>query len=159
MKALVAYFSASGVTKVAAEKLAQAAGADVFEIVPEELYTAADLNWMDKKSRSSVEMADLSSRPAVKSVVDDMNKYDIIFVGFPVWWGREPSVVDTFLEAYDLTGKTIAPFATSGGSPIDGSVKNIKAVVGDKATVVGGKMIKAATGEEELKIWSEVLGC
>ena len=124
-KALVAYFSASGVTKKLAENLAGAIGADTFEIVPEQIYTDADLNWQDQKSRSSVEMKDRSCRPAIASKVENMAQYDVIFVGFPVWWYREPSIIDTFAEAYDFGGKTIVPFATSGSSGIGESGKNI----------------------------------
>lgn len=115
-KALVAFFSASGVTKKLSEKLAKVIGADLFEIVPKTPYTKADLNWMDKKSRSSVEMNDRSALPAIASKVEDMAQYDVVFIGFPIWWYREPSIIDTFAEAYDFGGKTIIPFATSGGS-------------------------------------------
>lgn len=113
---LVTYFSASGVTANAAKILAQAAGADLYEIKPEVPYTRADLNWMDKKSRSTVEMNDPSSRPAINGKIERMEQYQNIFVGFPVWWYREPSIIDTFLESYDFTGKRIILFATSGGS-------------------------------------------
>ena len=116
-KILVAYFSASGVTAGAARKIAEAVGADLFEIRPEEPYTAADLDWRNKKSRSSLEMTDPDSRPAMAAApAPDMARYDTVFVGFPIWWGVEPRVVDTFLESRDLTGKTVIPFATSGGS-------------------------------------------
>ena len=113
---LVAYFSASGVTANAAKILAKAAGADLYEIKPEVPYTRADLNWMEKKSRSTVEMNDPSSRPAINGKIERMEQYQNIFVGFPVWWYREPSIIDTFLESYDFTGKKIILFATSGGS-------------------------------------------
>lgn len=113
---LVAYFSASGVTAKAAWKLAEASGADIFEIKPEIPYTRADLNWMDKKSRSSIEMNNPPSRPAIAEQLPDMEKYDIIFVGFPIWWYVAPTIINTFLESYDFSGKTIIPFATSGGS-------------------------------------------
>ena len=122
-KTLVAYFSASGVTAGVAEKLARAVGADLYEIAPEEPYTKADINWMDKKSRSSVEMNDRSSRPAIGTVVENMDQYDTVFVGFPIWWYREPSIIDTFMEAYDFTGKIVIPFATSGGSGLGDSAK------------------------------------
>lgn len=115
-KILVAYFSASGVTKNAAEKLAKAANADLFEIKPVRPYTDADLNWMDKKSRSTVEMNDLSSRPEIANKCENMGSYDVVFVGFPIWWYVEPRIIDTFLESYDFSGKTVIPFATSGGS-------------------------------------------
>lgn len=113
---LVAYFSASGVTAKAAQKLARKEGADLFEIRPVQPYTAADLDWTNKKSRSSVEMKDKASRVAIADKVENMDQYDQIFLGFPIWWGVAPHIVNSFLEQYDLTGKTISPFATSGGS-------------------------------------------
>jgi flavodoxin len=115
-KKLVAYFSASGVTKRAAEKIAKEQGADLFEIKPVQPYTKADLNWMDKRSRSTLEMRDKSSRVEIAEKVADMDQYDEIFLGFPIWWGVAPHIINSFLEQYDLSGKTISPFATSGGS-------------------------------------------
>lgn len=113
---LVAYFSATGTTKKAAEKIAAQIGADIFEIAPEVAYTKADLNWMDKKSRSSIEMSDKSIRPKMNGASVDISKYDEIYIGFPVWWYVAPTIINTFLESYDFTGKTIKLFATSGGS-------------------------------------------
>lgn len=127
-KNLVAYFSASGVTKGVAEKLAKAAGAELFEIVPEQPYTDEDLNWNNKQSRSSVEMNDRSCRPGISTTVSDMGQYDCLFLGFPVWWYREPSIIDTFLEAYDFSGKTIVPFCTSGGSGLGETVGNMRSL-------------------------------
>ena len=115
-KKLVAYFSASGTTKDAAERLAKAAGADLFEIKPAIPYTSADLNWMDKKSRSSVEMNDPDSRPEIAEMIPNMADYDTIFIGFPIWWYVAPHIINTFVESYDFSGKTLVPFATSGGS-------------------------------------------
>lgn len=115
-KTLVAYFSASGVTAGLAKTIADVTGGDLFEIRPAVPYTDADLNWMDKNSRSSVEMRDAASRPAVASHVADMAQYDTVFVGFPIWWYVAPTIVQTFLESYDFSGKTVIPFATSGGS-------------------------------------------
>lgn len=115
-KTLVAYFSASGVTAKAAKEVAQAIGADLYEIRPAEPYTAADLDWRNKQSRSTLEMNDPDSRPAMAAPAPDMAQYDAVFLGFPIWWGVEPRVVDTFLESQDLTGKRVIPFATSGGS-------------------------------------------
>ena len=115
-KKLVAYFSCSGQTARAAKILAEAAGADLFEIVPAQPYTAADLDWTDKKSRSTKEMNDDSCRPAVASRVPNMGEYDTVFVGFPIWWYVAPRIVQTFLESYDFSGKTVVPFFTSGGS-------------------------------------------
>ena len=115
-KSLVVYFSCSGVTKKTAELLSDMAGADLFEIRPEVPYTKADLDWMDKKSRSTVEMNDPSYRPAIADKVEHMEQYDTVYVGFPIWWYVAPTIINTFLESYDFSGKTVIPFATSGGS-------------------------------------------
>ncbi|MBQ4370366.1 MAG: NAD(P)H-dependent oxidoreductase [Oscillospiraceae bacterium] len=152
-KALVAYFSASGRTKALAERLAKAIGAELFEIEPETLYTEADLNWQDKKSRSSLEMLDRSSRPAIRSKAADMAEYDVVFVGFPVWWHREPSIIDTFMEAYDFSGKTVIPFATSGGGGIGDSGKNMQALA-PGAKVEQGQRFAGRTDEKELGDWA-----
>ena len=125
-KKLVAYFSASGITKKAAEKLAKEQGADLFEIRPVQPYTDADLNWNNSQSRSSVEMKDSSSRVEIAARVPDMAGYDEIFLGFPIWWGVAPHIINSFLEDYDLTGKTITPFATSGGSGYGRSNEELK---------------------------------
>ena len=125
---LVTYFSASGVTANAAKILAQTAGADLYEIKPEVPYTRADLNWMEKKSRSTVEMNDPSSRPAINGKVEHMDQYQNIFIGFPIWWYREPSIIDTFLESYDFTGKTVYPFCTHGGSGPKNSTRDIRSI-------------------------------
>ena len=117
-KILVAVFSASGTTKRVGKGIAGICGGDFFEIVPKELYTSDDLNWMDKKSRSSVEMNDPSARPEIKDTVQDMASYDTVIVGFPIWWGVAPRIIETFLESYDFSGKTIIPFCTSGGSGV-----------------------------------------
>ena len=126
-KILVTYFSASGVTAKVAEKLAKAAKADLFEIKPEVPYSSADLDWTNKKSRSSVEMADKTSRVAMSGKVENMAQYDTVFVGFPIWWGVAPHIVNSFLEAYDFSGKTIHLFATSGGSGMGRSMAELKA--------------------------------
>lgn len=125
-KTLVAYFSATGTTMEAATRLAKAIHADLYEIVPEVPYTSADLNWNNKNSRSSVEMADKSSRPAVASKVENMAQYNTVFVGFPIWWYIAPTIINTFLEQYDMTGKTIVPFFTSGGSGAGETLKYLK---------------------------------
>ena len=153
-KALVAYFSTSGVTKKLAANLAEATGADLFEIEPQIPYSSADLNWQDSNSRSSVEMKDRTCRPEISSKVEDMSRYDVVFVGFPVWWYREPSIIDTFAEAYDFSGKTIVPFATSGSSGIGDSGKNI-AGLAKGAKVEEGKRFSAGTSGEELKLWAK----
>ena len=126
-KALIAYFSASGVTARAAKEMAAATGADLYEIRPAEPYTDADLNWMDKKSRSTIEMKDPACRPAIADGVQDMAQYDTVLIGFPIWWYVEPRIVDTFLESYDFSGKTLIPFATSGGSGIGKAEKSLQA--------------------------------
>ena len=125
-KTLVAYFSATGTTMEAATRLAKAIHADLHEIVPEAPYTSADLNWNNKNSRSSVEMADKSSRPAIANRVENMAQYDTVFVGFPIWWYIAPTIINTFLEQYDMTGKTIVPFFTSGGSGAGETLKYLK---------------------------------
>ena len=117
-KILVAVFSASGVTKRVGEEIARVSGSDFFEIVPKEKYTSADLNYMNKSSRSSVEMNDTSARPEIAGTVTDMDSYDAVIIGFPIWWGVAPRIIETFLESYDFSGKTILPFCTSGGSGV-----------------------------------------
>ena len=153
-KVLVAYFSASGVTAKVADRLSKATGADLFEIKPAEPYTSADLDWTNKKSRSSVEMADKSSRPAIANKVADMSKYDVIFVGFPIWWYREPSIIDTFMESYDFSGKQVVPFATSGGSGM-GNSGSIMQKLAPKAKVDSGKRFSSGVSEADLKTWAE----
>ncbi|MCR5356593.1 MAG: NAD(P)H-dependent oxidoreductase [Lachnospiraceae bacterium] len=153
-KVLVAFFSASGITKKLAGNLADAVGGDLFEIVPEKPYSKLDLMWMNPLSRSSVEMKDRSCRPAIASVVEDISQYDVIFLGFPVWWYREPSIIDTFAESYDFAGKTIVPFATSGSSGIGESGKNIGELA-KGATVDEGLRFKANASLDELRSWAE----
>ena len=153
-KALVAYFSASGVTAKVAERLAGATGADLYEIKPEQEYTSADLNWQDKQSRSSIEMNDRNSRPAIGNNVENMEQYDTVFVGFPIWWYREPSIIDTFMEAYSFDGKTVIPFATSGGSGMGDSSKNMQELA-KGAKVVQGKRFSSSASEDELKAWAQ----
>ena len=153
-KTLVAYFSASGVTAAVAKKLAAAVDADLFEIQPEQLYTDDDLNWQNSRSRSSVEMNDRSCRPAIASSVENMTQYDAVFVGFPVWWYREPSIIDTFMEAYDFSGKKVVLFCTSGGSGLGDSAQNMQALA-PGATVVNGKRFSSSVSESELKSWAE----
>jgi len=150
--AMVAYFSASGVTAKVARRLAKAIDADLFEIRPETPYTKADLNWMDKKSRSTLEMNAPSCRPAMAQV-PDVSAYDVIFVGFPVWWYREPSIIDTFMESTDFTGKTVVPFCTSGGSGIGDSAQNMQALA-KGAAVMKGRRFSALVLAGELKKWA-----
>ena len=157
MNALVVFFSASGVTAKVARKLAEAVEAPVYEIKPKETYTAGDLDWRDKQSRSSVEMNDPACRPAMADTDAPVDTADVIFVGFPIWWYREPSIVDTFLEAYDLKEKTIVPFATSGSSEIGDTAKHMQGVVGKKVTVLEGKRFASGVSEAELKKWADSL--
>lgn len=152
---LVAFFSASGITAKVAGKLAKATGADLFEIIPEVPYKHADLDWMNQKSRSSVEMKDRSSRPAIAEKTD-ISGYDTIFIGFPIWWYREPSIIDTFMESYDFTGKTVVPFCTSGGSSLGSAGSNIQALA-PGAKVSSGKRFSSGVSEAELKKWSNSL--
>lgn len=153
---LVAYFSATGTTERVAKDLATAIGADLFEIAPAERYTSADLNWNDKRSRSSAEMNDEACRPALAATVDDMGRYDTVFVGFPVWWYVEPRIIDTFLEAHDLAGKTIVPFATSGGSGLGRAPRRMQQLA-PNANVLAGKVLNGHPRAAALKSWAESL--
>ncbi len=155
-KTLVAYFSASGTTEQVAQELVDAIGADAYEIAPEQPYTSADLNWNDKKSRSSVEMNDETCRPAIKDHVDDMDAYDTVFVGFPVWWYVEPRIIDTFLEAYDFSGKVIVPFATSGGSGLGKAPQRMQQIAAG-STVTRGKLLNGRPSKDSLRSWVESL--
>ena len=153
-KKLVAYFSASGVTAALAKNLAAAIDADLFEIEPVIRYAKADLDWTNKNSRSSVEMNDKLSRPAVAKKLGNMSEYDEVFVGFPIWWYIAPTIVNTFLEGYDLAGKTIVPFATSGGSGM-GETNEYLANSCKGAKLVEGKVFRRNADADELKKWAE----
>ena len=155
-KVLVAYFSATGNTRRAAEDLAKAMGGDLYEITPETPYTAEDLDWRNSSSRSTLEMKDLSSRPAIKSGKLDVADYDVIFVGFPIWWYTAPTIVNTFLESYDFSGKTMIPFATSGGSTIDKSNADLKAAY-PKLDWKPGRLLNS-TSYAQLADWKKQLG-
>ena len=155
-KALVAYFSASGVTAKLAKTLAQATGGDLFEIEPAQRYAAADLDWMDKHSRSTVEMKDKNARPAIASTVENMAQYDTVYVGFPIWWYEAPRIVQTFLESYDLSGKRVIPFATSGGSGMGKTADILKASC-PGAVVLGGKRFSASASAGDLSAWANSL--
>lgn len=152
-KTLVAYFSASGMTAKLAKTLAAAIGADLHEIQPEKPYTTADLNWQNSRSRSSVEMNDKSFRPAVANKVENMADYDTIFVGFPIWWYVAPTIINTFLEQYDLKGKKIIPFATSGGSGMGRTNDGLKDSCRG-AVLVEGKRFSANASAGQLKQWA-----
>lgn len=157
-KKLVAFFSASGVTARVAQTLAEVAGADLYEIKPEVLYTKEDLNWMDKKSRSSVEMQDKSIRPAIADKDAKIEEYDVIFVGFPIWWYVAPIIINTFLEAYDFSGKTVVLFATSGGSGFGNTVSELEGSVDASTVIKEGKVLNGRQTKEDLAVWVESLG-
>ena len=150
---LVAYFSASGTTEAVARNLAQATGADLFRIEPMEPYTRADLNWQSKSSRSSVEMNDETCRPAIAPTVQNMDAYDTVFVGFPVWWYVEPRIIDTFLESYDFSNKTVVPFATSGGSGLGKAPARMKELA-PGARVVAGGVLNGRPSQAKLAQWA-----
>ena len=154
---LVAVFSAGGVTRTVGEEIARVADADYYEIVPKEQYTSDDLNWMNKKSRSSIEMNDPSARPEIAGTVADMDSYDTVIVGYPIWWGVAPRIIDTFLESYDFSGKKIVPFCTSGGSGVGRSdIALHKDVSGDVKWAKGRQINRP--NEAEIRRWlDEVL--
>lgn len=153
---LVAYFSASGLTAKLAEKLAEAIGADIYEIQPAVPYTTEDLDWRNEQSRSSIEMKNPASRPEISGKRDNMDEYDTVFVGFPIWWYVAPTIINTFLESYDFTGKKIIPFATSGGSGMGATNLNLKPSCPD-AHLYQGQVFRADAKLEELSAWVESL--
>ena len=156
MKTLVAYFSASGSTASVAKEVASAANADLYEIKPRVRYTSADLNWMDKKSRSSVEMSNPASRPEIVKDLPDLSQYDTVIIGFPIWWYVAPTIINTFLESGDFSGKKIALFATSGGSGFGKTVQNLKPSVDASAQFVSEKLLNGAT-PADIKAWVDTL--
>ena len=153
-KTLVAYFSASGSTAQLAKTIAEVTGGDLFEIKPEQPYTSADLNWNEKKSRSSIEMSDPNSRPAIATTVKNMDEYDTVFVGFPIWWYVAPTIINTFLESYDFSGKTVIPFATSGGSGMGKTDSVLKKCCSDKTIWKQGKKMSSRESTAALKSWT-----
>ena len=153
-KKLVAYFSASGVTAKVAERLSESIGADLHEITPKVRYTDADLDWRDKTSRSSIEMSNPASRPEIERIRDNMQDYDTIYLGFPIWWYIAPTIINTFLESYDLTGKTIVPFATSGGSGM-GKPNELLLPSCPGAILAEGCVFKADINKQELVSWAD----
>jgi flavodoxin len=157
-KTLVAYFSASGVTAKVAKTLAEAANAGLYEIKPEAPYTQADLNWQNEKARSTIEMKDKSFRPAIAGGDANVADYDVVFVGFPIWWYVAPTIINTFLESYDFAGKTVVLFATSGGSGFGKTVENLKGSVAASAAVKEGKMLNGRQTKESLAAWVDSLG-
>ena len=155
-KILVAYFSASGETKKLAKIIAGVTGGDLFEIAPQVPYTAADLDWMDAGSRSTVEMKDKKSRPAMAGQVQDMGQYETVFVGFPIWWYQAPRIIETFLESYDFTGKKVVPFATSGGSGL-GKTEDILKAVCPAAQWLPGKRLRSGESAGAVQGWVDKL--
>jgi len=152
-KTLVAYFSATGTTKAVAQKLAKVAGADLYEIKPSQPYTAADLDWTNKQSRSTVEMNNPKSRPAIATKVENMESYDVVYVGFPIWWYTAPTIIKTFMESYDFNGKIVIPFATSGGSSISKADSDLRKTYPSIKWKEGRLLNSASNGE--LKTWAE----
>lgn len=152
-KKLVAYFSVSGVTAQLAKTLAESAGADCYEIKPAKPYTKEDLDWNNKQSRSTIEMNDLSFRPPLADKNANIADYDVIFVGFPIWWYIAPTIINTFLESYDFAGKTVIPFATSGGSGLGETMAKLKPSLPDTAVLKQGKLLKGSAGRDELSAW------
>ena len=153
---LVAFFSASGVTAAHAQRLSRAAGADLFEIKPAVPYTSADLDWTNASSRSSVEMKNPASRPEIAEKLPSMADYDVIFLGFPIWWYVAPTIINTFLESYDFSGKTIALFATSGGSPMGRTLEILRPLCNASVKWLPAKMLNGAT-DSDLNAWLKSL--
>lgn len=151
-KVLVAYFSANNTTEGVAERIANGLNADIYEIVPETPYTDADLNYNDSKSRSTIEMNDTNSRPAISGSVENMGQYDIVFIGYPIWWGEAPRIVSTFMESYDFSGKTIVPFCTLGGSGIGSSAKNLEQLTSG-AEWLSGKRLNGDDSQDTVMKW------
>ena len=156
-KVLVAYFSCTGNTKGLAEKIASAIDADFYELVPEEPYTDADLNYNDSSTRATVEQNDPNARPAISGSVDNMEQYDVIFLGYPIWWGQAPKIISTFLESYNLSGKTIVPFCTSGSSPVGSSATNLYSSAQD-ADWLDGTRFSASASDSDIESWLNDIG-
>ena len=155
MKVLVAYFSATGVTESVAKQLAEVTGGDLHKIQPEQPYAKADLDWRDKQSRSTIEMQEKNSRPAITNKLTNMQDYDVVYVGFPIWWYTAPTIINTFMEAYDFKGKTVIPFATSGGSSIKKACDDLKAIYPD-VNWKEGKLLNDVS-RQELETWVKSL--
>lgn len=156
-KVLVAYFSATNTTEGVAEHIVDGLNADIYEIVPEEPYTDADLNYNDNNSRTTIEMNDSDARPAIIGSVEDMEQYDIVFIGYPIWWGEAPRIVSTFVESYDFSGKTIVPFCTSGGSGVGSSATNLEQLT-DGADWLPGKRLNGSDSQDTVMEWVNGLG-
>ncbi len=156
-KILVAYFSATNTTEGVAKKLAEGLGADLYEIVPEQPYTSEDLDYGNSQSRSSVEMNDPSARPAISGSVENMEQYDVVLIGYPIWWGEAPRIVSTFIESYDFSGKTLVAFCTSGGSGFGRSDSALRSATGT-ATWLEGCRFSAGVSAEDVLAWANGLG-
>lgn len=157
LKVLVAYFSATGTTEGVAEHIANGLNGDIYEIVPETPYTDADLNYSDNNSRSTIEMNDPNVRPAISGSVEDMEQYDVVFIGYPIWWGEAPRIVSTFMESYDFAGKTIVPFCTSGGSGMGSSATNLEQLTSG-AEWLEGQRLNGSDSQDEVMEWVNSLG-
>ncbi len=157
VKVLVAYFSATNTTEGVAKHIANGLSADLYEIVPEQPYTDADLNYNDNSSRSTTEMNDPASRPAISGAVENMEQYTILFIGYPIWWGEAPRIVSTFMESYDFAGKTIVPFCTSGGSGVGSSVSNLETLTSG-ATWLDGQRLRGSDSQDTVMEWVNSLG-
>lgn len=151
-KALVAYFSATGTTKGVAEHIANGLNADIYEIVPEEPYTDADLDYNDNNSRTTIEMNDPDARPVISGSVENLEQYDTVFIGYPIWWGEAPRIASTFMESYDFSGKTIVPFCTSGGSGIGSSASNLERLTSG-ATWLDGRRLNGSDSQDTVMEW------
>lgn len=156
-KILVAYFSATNTTEGVAKEIADSLSADLYEIMPEEPYTDADLNYNDDNSRSTIEMNDPAVRPAISGSVENMEQYNIVFIGFPIWWGEAPRIMSTFVESYDFSGKTIVPFCTSGGSGVGSSAANLEALT-EGTEWLSGTRLNGGSSHEEIADWVNGLG-
>ena len=157
LKVLVAYFSATGTTEGVAEHIANGLNADIYEIVPEQPYTSADLDWNDNDSRSTIEMNDPNARPAISGSVENMEQYDVVFIGYPIWWGEAPRIVSTFMESYDFSGKTIVPFCTSGGSGVGSSATNLEQLTSG-ANWLEGRRLNGRDSQDTVMEWVNSLG-
>lgn len=157
-KVLVAYFSATGTTKALAEYAADAVNGDLYEIVPQEPYTSADLDYGDRNSRSTKEMDDASCRPAIQASVSDMSQYDIVFIGYPIWWGEAPRIVSTFMESYDFSGKTIVPFCTSASSGMGSSARNLHSLADNSVNWLDGARLSGSSSRGDMVSWINGLG-
>lgn len=154
---LVAYFSATNTTEGVAEHIANGLNAELYEIVPEQPYTSADLDWNDNDSRSTIEMNDPNARPEISGSVENMDQYDVVFIGYPIWWGEAPRIISTFMESYDFSGKTIVPFCTSGGSGIDSSAANLEQLTSG-AQWLEGRRLNGSDSQEKIMEWVNSLG-